>query len=260
MVDRKLDVLAYRRSMLVADEDELLQLMPQQVQDCWRVLGHMQAKDPDEAALTLRGFVGGYQCNVGQVEDALKEVGARKPIHIHINTYGGDAFEGVAIQNLLRMHKGKVTLTVLGVAASAGFTIALGADEVRMFDSAQLMMHRAWSIRAMNCVECRKLADDLEMIDTATAKTAARRSKLTVAEMTKLIDAETWMSGTDAVKQGLADTLLDDDDDAEETGNRAAVRVRPGGEKLPLTNAIKAVYDVFQQRDATHAPLANKEV
>ena len=51
---------------------------------------------------------------------------------VNINSPGGDVFEGLAIYNLLREHKGKVTVRVLGLAASAASFIAMAADEVKI--------------------------------------------------------------------------------------------------------------------------------
>lgn len=40
------------------------------------------------------------------IKDALKE-GENKEVHVHINSYGGDMFAGVAICNMLKITKEK---------------------------------------------------------------------------------------------------------------------------------------------------------
>lgn len=49
---------------------------------------------------------------------------AGQDIEVHLNSPGGDMFEGIGIYNLLREHRGKVTVKVLGLAASAASVIA----------------------------------------------------------------------------------------------------------------------------------------
>jgi hypothetical protein len=53
-------------------------------------------------------------------------------IRLHINSPGGEVYEGLAILNLLRNHKAHVVAVVDGLAASAASFIAAGADEVVM--------------------------------------------------------------------------------------------------------------------------------
>lgn len=42
-----------------------------------------------------------------------------------INSYGGSMFEGLAIYNALCLYEGKVTVNILGIAASAASLIAM---------------------------------------------------------------------------------------------------------------------------------------
>ena len=66
-----------------------------------------------------------------RISAALRYVGD-VPVTVNINSPGGDYFEGLAIYNLLREHKGAVTVNILGIAASAASVIAMAGDEVRI--------------------------------------------------------------------------------------------------------------------------------
>ena len=132
-------------------------------------------------------------------------------VTVNINSPGGDVFEGLAIYNLLREHKGKVTVKVLGLAASAASFIAMAGDEVQIARAGFLMIHNAWTIVGGNRNDIREVADFLEQIDIALADIyAARTGDLTEA-MQKLMDAETWMAGSVAIEEGFADQLLPSD-------------------------------------------------
>ena len=99
----------------------------------------------------------------GAVLDALPD--SVEQIVLRINSPGGEVFEGVAILNMLRAHKAKVTAVVDGLAASAASVIAAGADETVMSPGTQMMIHSPWMITWGNATDLRKEADVLDTIE-----------------------------------------------------------------------------------------------
>ena len=73
------------------------------------------------------------------VANALKEAGE---VHVHINSYGGDVFAGLAISNMLKNHKAKTVAYVDGLSASSASIIAFGCNEIVIPSNAYLMIHR----------------------------------------------------------------------------------------------------------------------
>lgn len=67
-------------------------------------------------------------------------------VTVNINSPGGDMFEGLAIYNLLREYQGKVTVKVLGIAASAASVIAMAGDDIQIGRGAFLMIHNCWVV------------------------------------------------------------------------------------------------------------------
>lgn len=141
-------------------------------------------------------------------------------IEVVINSRGGDYFEGGAIYNLLREYDGKVTVKVISLAASAASVIAMAADELLIGDNASIMIHNAWLIAVGNRNDFDKVSDTLGQFDEAMARLYAKRTGGTVAEMSELMDAETWFTGQAAVDAGFADALMEEE--AVETGDAAA--------------------------------------
>ncbi|HEC0958195.1 TPA: Clp protease ClpP, partial [Klebsiella pneumoniae] len=84
-----------------------------------------------------------------RISAALRAIGD-KDVVVNINSPGGDFFEGVAIYNLLREHPGRVTVQVMGLAASAASVIAMAGDEILMGDGSFLMIHNAWAVAIGN--------------------------------------------------------------------------------------------------------------
>lgn len=171
------------------------------------------------------------------------------PVDVLINSPGGDMFEGLAIYNLLRDYSGDVTVKILGMAASAASVIALAGDNIQIGASAFYMIHNAWTLAAGNRHEFRAMADYLEPFDAAMANIYAARTEKPLTEIVKLLDAETWINGTDAVEQGFADELLASDKVLHDTGDSASAAARldralaqagmPRSERRKLLNEVK---------------------
>jgi ATP-dependent Clp protease protease subunit len=171
-----------------------------------------------------------------------------KDVTVNVNSPGGDMFEGLAIYNLLRQHKGDVTVRVLGVAASAASIIAMAGDRVEVARAGFLMIHNCWVIAVGNRHDFREVADTMEPFDQAMADIYAARTGDTLESIQSLMDAETWIGGADAVSQGFADSLLSSDEiaQAEQTASAAAVRrmeaaLRSSG--MPRSEAMRLISD-----------------
>tara|TARA_R110001606_G_scaffold68797_1_gene157158 strand:+ start:7500 stop:8369 length:870 start_codon:yes stop_codon:yes gene_type:complete len=133
-------------------------------------------------------------------------------VTINMNSPGGDMFEGLAIYNMLREYKGKVTVKVLGLSASAASIVAMAGDEIQIARSGFLMIHNSWTIAMGNRHQFRDLADTLEPFDAAMADIYSARTGEDIEAMKALMDGETWINGSAAVEQGFADALLSSDE------------------------------------------------
>lgn len=135
------------------------------------------------------------------VIDALKEADGRD-IDVYINSPGGLVFAGVAIYNMLKRHSGKKTVHIDGVAASIASVIAMAGDTIIMPKNAYLMIHKPLNITIGNAVELRKMADDLDVIQSGIEE--AYKTKLLSTEyetaVHDMMEAETWLTASDAAK------------------------------------------------------------
>jgi ATP-dependent Clp protease, protease subunit len=181
--------------------------------ELWRP-GVQAEATTDEATISILDVIGqdywtGEGVTTKRIAGALRSIGAENPVTVYINSPGGDMFEGLAINSLLQEHKGKVTVKVLALAASAASVIAMGADEIQIARGAFFMIHNAWVVAAGNRNELRDVADYLEPFDAAMADIYAQRTGLSVKEVAKAMDGESWIGGSEAVNLGYADTVID---------------------------------------------------
>lgn len=143
-----------------------------------------------------------------QVVEALRPHRGRQ-VTIRLNSPGGNAADGVAIYNQLRMHPGGVVVHVDSEASSAASIVAMGGTQVLMARGSLLMIHNPYSIVAGDADRHRQAAAFLEnvtsaVIDIYHAKTAIARDKIAA-----WMAVETWWTADAAVADGLADGLLD---------------------------------------------------
>ena len=164
---------------------------------------------------------GGVTAN--RISAALRSIGS-KDITVRINSPGGDMFEGIAIYNLLRVHPAKVTVEVLGWAASAASVIAMAGDEIRMGLGSFMMVHNAWGVVIGNRHDMRDAATLFDQFDAAIADIYQARTGMKRADIEQLMDAETFMAAAQTVEYGFADVVDDAQIHAE---TNASAQVRP---------------------------------
>ena len=115
--------------------------------------------------------------------------------------------EGLAIYNSLKRHKAKIKTVVDGFACSISFVIFMAGDE-RIANPASLMMaHNPWTNATGNADELRKVADDLDVIGTASMTAYKEHAKISEEELIELVRAKTWMSPEKALIKGFATSI-----------------------------------------------------
>ena len=157
---------------------------------------------------------GGVTAN--RVKSALEAMAGVKTLNIFINSEGGDLFEAKAIHTLLRRFEGQKVVHIDGLAASAATLLAMAGDVVKMAPVATFMIHEAWTIAMGPADRFRAVADLLDLENGILAETYAKKTGDSVDAMRELMKAETWMSATEALEAGFADSIIDDPKPGEE--------------------------------------------
>lgn len=160
-------------------------------------------------------------------------------IFVHINSYGGEVAEGVAIYNALRSHSAKVTTICEGFACSIASVIFMAGDERVMRDSSLLMLHNASMITIGDANDHRKAADDLDVITelSKTAYLSHATESLTREKLDEIMDAETWVTPEQALEWGLA-TEIDKPEDSDAPSQSARELIMRRLTELPNTQFV----------------------
>ena len=200
--------------------------LPSSAMERWN--GGIKAAKSDENSISVFDVIGadwyGEGVTASRIAGALRAIGGAD-VTVNINSPGGDMFEGLAIYNLLREYEGKVTVKVLGLAASAASIIAMAGDEVQIGRGAFLMIHNCWVYAMGNRHDLAQVAADMEPFDKAMNDIYGAKTGLNAETIEAMMNAETYIGGSDAVEKGFADRLLSADEiAADEESPSAALR------------------------------------
>ena len=195
--------------------------------------------EPEDGVLTLDGVLVTDSWwdddDVNSSKKFRQALAKYRNVTVVINSPGGDVMAGAEMYSALREHstsgKGKVTVKITALAASAASVVAMAGDEVLMSPVAYMMVHNPWAIMAGNAEDMRREADALDEIAEGIINAYQLRTHKSRAKLKELMDGETYMNARRCIAEGFADGLLyeaptepdeeeepDEDDPEEEEG------------------------------------------
>ncbi len=176
-----------------------------------------------EGAHVWNAFTG-VDCGTDSLElvDALNQLPAEVgEVNVHINSYGGDVSEGVAIYTALRNCGRTVNTYVDGFACSIASVVLMAGERRVMGPASLVMVHDPWMKATGNAEELRKAAEDLDVIGQASRAAYMGRVAISAEELDRLMREETWLGAEQAVEYGFATEVAADPDE-----NRPSQHVR----------------------------------
>ena len=129
-------------------------------------------------------------------------------VTVSINSPGGDVFAAAQIYNMLMEYKGKVTVKIDGIAASAASVIAMAGGEVYMSPVSMLMIHNPMTIAIGDTGEMAKAIAMLDEVKESIINAYELKSGLSRTRISNLMDAETWLNAKKAVELKFVDGIL----------------------------------------------------
>lgn len=200
----------------------------------------IQNKAGETPSLYIYDEIGYWGDTAKSLTDALRDVDS-DTLDVHINSPGGDIFDGLAIYQALKGHRARITVKVDGLAASIASVIAMAGDEVIMAPKASLMIHDGWTMSVGNAADLRKTADLLDKQSEVIASVYADKSSQDANFWRDAMREETWYTAQEAVDAGLADQV-------------------EGQEKKPVEEPFDLGVFAHAGRDKAPAPVLTAEV
>lgn len=130
------------------------------------------------------------------------------PVLVEVNSFGGIASEGAAMLAQLQAH-GRVTVHILGVAASAASLMVMGASRIAIHSAAMMMLHDPANLVFGDAEALREEAEILDRIAETYAEAYSRATGHPLARIRAWMKQETWMTAEEAVALHFADELLE---------------------------------------------------
>ena len=138
--------------------------------------------------------------------DELSKVSGN--LTVWLNSPGGDVFAASQIYSMLKNHKGKVTVKIDGIAASAASVVAMAGDETLIAPTAMMMIHDPSTSAMGNKADMEKAIELLEEVKESIINAYETKSHLSRNKIAKLMSDETWLNAKKALQLGFVDGIL----------------------------------------------------
>lgn len=99
-------------------------------------------------------------------------------------------------------------MKIVGVAASAASLIACAGDNVQISPTAQIMIHNVSTIVAGDHNDMKHEAEVLEGYNKSIANAYMSKTGKSEEDLLAMMNYETWMTATQAVEHGFADSVM----------------------------------------------------
>ena len=200
----------------------------------------------DAAAIYKRwGYLD--QCCPNDIRAALESCPKDEELIFEINSYGGSVYAGFEMYTLLRSAGRPVTAEIQSLAASAASVFAVGCDTVVMSPVAHMMIHRSSTSARGNSEDMGQAKQMLDTIDESIldAYCAKIGEDADRDELLELMESETFLSAEEAIELGLADSIMEFGEGAEDVNPALAVASAADAAKL-LAGQLPPVEDLLR--------------
>ena len=169
-------------------------------------------------------------------KDELEEVVG--DVTVNINSPGGDVFAAAQMYNILRAHRGKVTVFIDSLAASAASVVAMAGDTVEISPVGMLMIHNPSTMAWGDHNEMEKTLNTLNEVKESIINAYQAKTHLSRQELSDLMEAETWLSANTALEKGFVDRIK-----GEEPAAKSSVLFGARAYDKALVNKIVAKFE-----------------
>ena len=171
----------------------------------------IQNEDTSETELLFNGPISedtwwGDEVTPALFRDELAKVSGN--LTVWLNSPGGDVFAASQIYSMLKSHKGKVTVKIDGIAASAASVVAMAGDETLIAPTALMMIHDPNTCAMGNKADMEKAIILLDEVKESIINAYETKSHLSRNKIAKLMSDETWLNAKKAHEMGFVDGIL----------------------------------------------------
>ena len=168
----------------------------------------IQAK-ADTADIYIYDYIGAWGVEAGAFTKDLSAIQSKSKINLYINSPGGNVFDGMAIYNALLQIKSKLTVHVMGLAASMASVIMLAGEHRIIYQGAMVMIHNPWGGVSGTAKEMRETADLLDKITDQIVNLYVNVTGEAEKQIRDWMDNETWFSAEESIGHNFSTELTE---------------------------------------------------
>lgn len=191
-------------------------------------------------------------------------------ITLWINSPGGDCFAAASIYNMLRDYKGKVTVKIDGLAASAASVIAMAGDVVEASPVSMIMIHNPATIASGDHNDMQKAIEMLDSVKDSIINAYAIKTGLSRNKLASLMENETWMDARMALNLHFVDSIIERDQlygnqpEPAQKGQQAATEGGTGAdpakdERMPMLWSERLAEQAVTNKVVNHYRMKDKK-
>lgn len=132
-------------------------------------------------------------------------------IYIHINSYGGECYAGLAIYDKINSeHKYHKTSVCSGAVMSMAVPISLAADYVTSYENTTFLIHQVSGECSGKTLDVEESVSEMKRLNNILFDIIMKRTSLTEKEMKKIYETKTdkYITAEDALSLGIIDKLI----------------------------------------------------
>jgi ATP-dependent protease ClpP protease subunit len=174
-----------------------------------------------EATIYIYGVIGGFDWDTYSfintsnkfVQDFKETEQNADIIHVHINSPGGNIYDGMPIYNVLKNSKKTIYTYVDGLAASMASLIALAGSKVFGYRNSIFMVHNASTLGWGNSSELKEIANELDTYDKALGTIIEDKLNISGDDVAEkyLNYKDNYFTGDEALTEGFFDEIIKED-------------------------------------------------
>lgn len=138
-----------------------------------------------------------------KVEAILHDFVKPKPLHLRINSQGGEAASSLGFYDLLKGLDIDVIGTVEGMAASGGSLILMGCHYRIMTPNSAMMIHEPWGFTGGNVEEQKAYLRYSQLLLQQMVNIYHSASDISKGELRRRMKTDNWMIPAQALKDGF---------------------------------------------------------
>ena len=158
--------------------------------------------------------------NILGLNKALRDLGAEiqhssavlecppADIFLHVNSHGGDLFDGLAAMDEIRKSKVPIISIVDGCAASAATLMTIAADKRQINKHAYMLIHQ---LSSGMWGKYKEMKDEIKNVDSmmkTIRKIYLEYTKIPKKKLNEILDHDLWFDAETCLKYGLVDEII----------------------------------------------------